>query len=180
MGILGLAGQKLWASRKPASSVAGYTAGRAKSTGEAGLDQAINIAVGRIDVAQIIKYTFLFVILCAVVIFLIQTARGFNIAFSQMACGATHLFGGGELCDPNRINTEIPMSIITSFWEVEWFWRCLFYLGCAFITGLLIYKFAVFLMNKLLTVDREIKKLDKWIFGFGWEGTAEEEFRTRI
>jgi hypothetical protein len=161
----------------------GYTRGEVPGADQAGksINQAIDIATGEINIHQIIKYAIYFVILCGLVIFTINFARGIMIVGQQAALeiGNFGCFGG---C---RFITDIdnPNSDVTNvfwLWEVEWVWRCLFYLGCALVVGLFLYQFSAYLLGRLLGVDNDIKKFDKALFGSNWERSEEEEHRTRF
>jgi hypothetical protein len=148
---------------------------------EKSLNQAIDIATGEINIAHIIKYAILFVVFCGIMIFLINLGRGFMITGQQVSCnlGNFGCIGGCRFdCEVDSPSSDITM--VNWLWDIEWIFRCLFYLGCALVVGLFLYQFSAYLLGRLLGVDNDIKKFDKALFGSNWERSEEEEHRTRF
>jgi hypothetical protein len=152
--------------------------GLAERYGGRSINQAIEIATGRFNTAEIIKWAIILLIIFGIGIWLVNVVRGFVIGVEQIGCGIWN-FGNGQVCDINN-----PNSVITStyfMWEAEWYLRCLFYICLALIIGLLIYQWAGWLMGKLLRADQEADKLKNWIYGTQYfERGSEEGFETRL
>jgi hypothetical protein len=153
------------------------------------LNQAIDISVGNINPKEIIKYAIYFFIIIAVFWLALGFVRGIMVGMEQVSCGLSHICvnpsgcGGYEhACDPFSTDPNNPTIIRNTHWaiDIEWAIRCLMYLDLAVIIGLLLYQYCNWLFNKLLTIDREIKKIENWIYGFGWEGEAERRIETRL
>jgi hypothetical protein len=161
-----------------ADEAAGMGVGAAGKT----LNQSIDIATGNIDVPQIIKYCIYFAILMMVLIAIIIFVRGFVIGVVQVACGIGHWGSGGDIaCNPNSISAESDIvSARYWMWDIQWDLLCLLYISIAVIVGLLLYQYCIWLFNKLLKIDYEIKKIEQWIFGMDFEGEAEKQIETRL
>ena len=171
--------------------IAGVGAGAAMRTGSRSLNQAINIMSGDINPKEIIKIAIIFAILLCLTIWVINFARGIVVGMEQFSCNLGNsgcewaLFGqdisGGHMCqqcDPTASNTVI--HTITWAWDAEWYARMMLYICLALVVGLLLYQYTIWLLNKLLHVDREIAKFDDWIYGFRWEGTAEQAIEQNL
>ena len=148
------------------------------------LNQSINISVGDIDVKQIIKYLLFIVILLAILIVLIQGARGYLIWQDQTACGLSNIgcdWGEGiglgnacKQCQPEQMPSYFWM------WGNEWYARCLLFLGMAGIAFLLLYQWFMKIIHYLLRFDMYFKKIEDWIYGSSLEGEAERQISTRL
>ena len=158
------------------AAISAFTTRATAAEAAPGIQQAINFSTGRMNAGQIIKYLVYFVILCAIVIFLIEAVRGLLIGFDQFACGMGNTGCSLPLIGrPCRDCAAYNMGSFNWMWEVEWFWRCLLYLGIAYIIGILLYIWGKWLADKLLRVDVYIRKIEDWIYGFKWEGEAERQ-----
>lgn len=165
------------------SIAAGVAEGAAESYVTRTVDQAINIAVGRIDIRQIIKYCVYFAIILGLALISINAIRGILIEIEYQTCGLSNtgcdwLGGSCAECDPNAMDTTIRS--IAWAWQIEWTLLCLLYLSIAIPVGLLLYQYSKYLADKLLRAEYYIRMIENWIYGFGWEGAAEKQIETRI
>lgn len=143
------------------------------------INQVIDVITNRVDVTEIIKYAVYLAIMLGIFVFVINFGRGLLVATQQAACStgnAINFFDwGGEVdCSAEY------MSYFYWAWDIEWIALCLLYISLGVGVGLLIYKYTIWLFNHLLRADAYIKQIEDWIFGFGWEGTADERIETRL
>jgi hypothetical protein len=164
-----------------AAAVGAFGTAAAVTEGTRAINQAIKVVTGKIDAGQVIKYLAYFIIICGIFIWSINGLRGIAISMNMIGCGLGNtgcdwpLIGGGcQDCSPEN------MAHFDWLWEMEWSARCLFYIATAYVVGIIIYIWAKWLFDKLLRVDRYIREIEDWIFGFTWTGRAEREFETQL
>ena len=165
-----------------AGTAVGFGAGAVVgSTGRA-LNQSINIATGNINPGQITKLLFGFVILMLILLLVITLGRIVVMSLDAMACNVGNtgcaIWGTCDDCVINSPTNDLSTNFV--MWDIEWYIRALLYLGMAGIVITLAYIWGKWLLDKLLRIDYYIAKIDSWIFGTQFEGTAESQIDQKL
>jgi len=119
-------------------TLVGGIAGAGVKAVEAGVGGVSKILVGKIDPAQVVKYSIFAMILIGILIIIVSFFESIET-----------FFGGAG-----------------GFWyQTHWYLLCLFYLVFALITIVAGYIWLNFVLGLLLNIDAHLNRFDDWIYG---------------
>lgn len=119
------------------------------------------------DIGIVVDYGIRIIIITAILILVLQFARGLFIAIEQIPCGigtwSSVIQGDEVVCDPTNANTVIKS--VNWAWDLEWYLLCFFFFGLGMIMGSILYIWLKKLLNLLLNIEDYLQMMEQWIYG---------------
>lgn len=157
------------------STVGGIVKG-AKETGDKVFNQAVNIGIGKVDIHTIFKWSVYLAIIFGALLLIFYLVRDFAFVVHYFTCGLSGLIGNNV----SECKLAIDAFKELWLWEIEWYLLTFFYYPIAFAVGIMIYQWFMKLVGYLLKAEYYIKQIEDWIYGFSWQGEAEQQMTTRL
>ena len=184
-----------------AGYVAGEVKGRTSRAVSKTINQSIDITSGRVDVVELSKIALRYALYIGVLIILINGTRGIMMWMEQTTCASltdlsfqgllnTFIASAVQSSSGIDVGTIAQEAFCSTFeytfsyhwaYEIEWALRCIFVWLLSFIVWGILYKWFMYLSDKMLRANKEIAKLKSLVFGLDIGGsTPEKEIDQRL